>query len=131
MNSQGTVRSPARSPERPAPDGPAAAARELGVNALISSVFLIGGLLGLLGLVLGIAALVGSRRTGAGRRESATAVVASVIAIAVSALVAVLALRAAHQAQDWGWFGHVHQQRGRLVRLLLRTAWQVPFESGR
>ncbi|MFF2079877.1 DUF4190 domain-containing protein [Kitasatospora sp. NPDC058162] len=71
-------------------NGPAVAALVLGVLGLLTSVVVIGGLLGVLGLVLGVIALRTARRTGSGRGMADAAVVTSLIAIAVSVLAAVL-----------------------------------------
>ncbi|GAA1218002.1 hypothetical protein GCM10009665_04860 [Kitasatospora nipponensis] len=89
-------------------NGLAVAAGELGVNALLGSVFLIGGLLGLVGLGLGVAALHRARRTGAGRLRATAGVLTSLLAIAVSVLVAALALWYAHRTQGCFRLDHVH-----------------------
>ncbi|TQF02680.1 DUF4190 domain-containing protein [Kitasatospora acidiphila] len=124
-----TASAPARARGRgrggpPATDanGLAATAVELGVNALLSSLFLIGGLLGLVGLVLGTAALKRAMSTSTGRRQSVTAVVTSFIAIAVSALVALLALWCAHRFHGSYQLNHVHQYGRRLLHLMLGRA---------
>ncbi|WP_329567165.1 DUF4190 domain-containing protein [Kitasatospora sp. NBC_01266] len=108
-----------RGSQRPAePDGLAATAMELGTNALISSVVLIGGLLGLVGLVLGTAALTRAGRTGCGRRQALVAVATSLLAIAVATLVALLAVWCAQQTQGYCRFDHVHQYGRTLLKVL-------------
>ncbi|MFD8981281.1 DUF4190 domain-containing protein [Streptomyces sp. NPDC059564] len=71
-------------------NGLAGAAMVLGVIGLSTSVFIIGGLLGGIGLILGIVALTTAKRTGTGRAKALTGMVTSAIAIVVSVLVAVL-----------------------------------------
>ncbi|MFE6667566.1 DUF4190 domain-containing protein [Streptomyces sp. NPDC057697] len=71
-------------------NGTAVAAMVLGIISLVTSIFFVGGPLGVIGLVLGVVALVKARRTGTGRGMSVTGVLASFLAIVVSVLVAVL-----------------------------------------
>ncbi|MFJ2769114.1 DUF4190 domain-containing protein [Streptomyces sp. NPDC087300] len=78
----------------------AAAAMTLGIIGLPTSVVLIGGPLAVIGLVLGIAALMAARRTGVGRGMAVTAVVTSSLAIVVSGLIAVFMLWYANQTQE-------------------------------
>ncbi|NDK26448.1 DUF4190 domain-containing protein [Streptomyces sp. TR1341] len=78
----------------------ATAALTLGVTGLLTSVVFVGGPLAVIGLILGIAALMTARRTGAGRGKAVTALVASALAIVVSGLVAVLVLWYADQTQE-------------------------------
>ncbi|MCX4789486.1 DUF4190 domain-containing protein [Streptomyces sp. NBC_01221] len=66
------------------------AAMVLGIIGLITSIAFVGGLFGVIGLILGIAALMKARRTGVGRGMSITGVVTSFIAIVVSILAAIL-----------------------------------------
>ncbi|MFI6685644.1 DUF4190 domain-containing protein [Streptomyces sp. NPDC050485] len=80
-------------------NGPAVAAMVLGVTGLITSVVFVGGLLGVIGLVLGIVALVKARRTGVGRGMSIAGAVTSCIAIAVSVLVAAFMVWYANNTQ--------------------------------
>ncbi|WP_237553097.1 MULTISPECIES: DUF4190 domain-containing protein [unclassified Streptomyces] len=81
-------------------NGLATAALTLGVTGLLTSVVLVGGPLAVIGLILGIAALMTAGRTGAGRGKAVTALVASALAIVVSGLVAVLVLWYADQTQE-------------------------------
>ncbi|MGM9441418.1 DUF4190 domain-containing protein [Streptomyces murinus] len=81
-------------------NGLATAALTLGVTGLLTSVVFVGGPLAVIGLILGIAALMTARRTGAGRGKAVTALVASALAIVVSGLVAVLVLWYADQTQE-------------------------------
>ncbi|CAL2068151.1 conserved protein of unknown function [Streptomyces murinus] len=81
-------------------NGLATAALTLGVTGLLTSVVFVGGPLAVIGLILGIAALMTARRTGAGRGKAVTALVTSALAIAVSGLVAVLVLWYADQTQE-------------------------------
>ncbi|MBF6052814.1 hypothetical protein AF335_23920 [Streptomyces eurocidicus] len=76
------------------------AALALGVTGLCTSVLLVGGLLGALGLVLGVAALPKARRTGAGRGKALTGVVTSLLAIALSVLSAFLLAWYAQHTQE-------------------------------
>ncbi|MFE3579792.1 DUF4190 domain-containing protein [Streptomyces vinaceus] len=90
-----------RAPERTAPkNGLAAAAMTLGIIGLCTSVVFIGGPLAVIGLILGIAALMAAKRTGAGRGKAVTAVVTSSLAIVVSGLVAVLMVWYANKTQQ-------------------------------
>ncbi|MFG2722885.1 DUF4190 domain-containing protein [Streptomyces sp. NPDC048416] len=57
--------------------------------SLSTSIVLIGGPLGVIGLVLGVVALLTAKRTGAGRGRAVTAVVTSALAILVSVLTAI------------------------------------------
>ncbi|TDU69040.1 hypothetical protein EDD91_7690 [Streptomyces sp. KS 21] len=72
----------------------------LGVLGLSTSVFFIGGLFGGIGLILGVIALTTAKRTGIGRGKALTGVVASAIAIVVSALVAVFFVWYADKTQE-------------------------------
>ncbi|MEU3532660.1 DUF4190 domain-containing protein [Streptomyces murinus] len=81
-------------------NGLATAALTLGVTGLLTSVVFVGGPLAVIGLILGIAALMTAGRTGAGRGKAVTALVASALAIVVSGLVAVLVLWYADQTQE-------------------------------
>ncbi|MFE2407478.1 DUF4190 domain-containing protein [Kitasatospora sp. NPDC059408] len=83
----------------PARNGLAVAAVVLGTAGLLTSVAFIGGPLGVIGLVLGIAALPKARRTGTGRGAAVTAVVTSSLAIVVSGLVAVFFVWYANRTQ--------------------------------
>ncbi|GAA2427577.1 hypothetical protein GCM10010433_29470 [Streptomyces pulveraceus] len=66
------------------------AAMVLGIISLITSIFFVGGPLGVIGLVLGVVALIKARRTGVGRGMSVTGLLTSLLAIVVSVVVAVL-----------------------------------------
>ncbi|WP_133900090.1 DUF4190 domain-containing protein [Streptomyces sp. KS 21] len=81
-------------------NGLAGAAVLLGVLGLSTSVFFIGGLFGGIGLILGVIALTTAKRTGIGRGKALTGVVASAIAIVVSALVAVFFVWYADKTQE-------------------------------
>lgn len=87
-------------------NGPAVAAVVLGVVGLATSVVFVGGPLGVVGLVLGALALRTARRTGVGRGQALTGLVASSLAIVVSALVVVSAMWFAHRTQSCY---HLHQ----------------------
>ncbi|WP_327412017.1 DUF4190 domain-containing protein [Streptomyces sp. NBC_01233] len=78
----------------------ATAAMTLGIIGLCTSVVFIGGPLAVIGLILGIAALMAAKRTGAGRGKAVTAVVTSFVAIAVSGLVAVFMVWYANKTQE-------------------------------
>ncbi|MET8684914.1 DUF4190 domain-containing protein [Streptomyces sp. NPDC004732] len=78
----------------------ATAAMALGITGLCTSVVLIGGPLAVLGLVLGIAALMTAKRTGVGRGKAVTAVVTSALAIVVSGLGAVFMVWYANKTQE-------------------------------
>ncbi|MFP3992010.1 DUF4190 domain-containing protein [Streptomyces sp. E11-3] len=78
----------------------ATAAMTLGIIGLCSSVVFIGGPLAVIGLILGIAALIAAKRTGVGRGKAVTAVVTSSLAIVVSGLVAVFMVWYANQTQE-------------------------------
>lgn len=78
----------------------ATAAMTLGIIGLCTSVVFIGGPLAVIGLILGIAALMTARRTGVGRGKAVTALVASFLAIVVSGLVAVFMLWYANKTQE-------------------------------
>ncbi|MFG2563614.1 DUF4190 domain-containing protein [Streptomyces sp. NPDC048496] len=81
-------------------NGLAVAAMVLGIISLSTSVFLIGGPLGVIGLVLGVVALITTKRTGIGRGKAIAAVVTSAIAIAVSVLIAVFMVWYANHTQE-------------------------------
>ncbi|MFI7098243.1 DUF4190 domain-containing protein [Streptomyces sp. NPDC050161] len=81
-------------------NGPAGAAMVLGVIGLSTSVFFIGGLFGVIGLILGIVALMTAKRTGTGGGKARTGVVTSALAIVVSVLVAVFFVRYADKTQE-------------------------------
>lgn len=78
----------------------AGAAVVLGVIALSTSIVFVGGPLGVIGLILGIAALPTTKRTGIGRSKAITAVVTSALAIVVSILVAVFTVWYANTTQE-------------------------------
>ncbi|MEV5988803.1 DUF4190 domain-containing protein [Streptomyces sp. NPDC052051] len=80
-------------------NGLATAAMILGISGLATSVVFIGGPLAVVGLILGIAALMTARRTGTGRGKAVTALVTSSLAIVLSALVAVLVVWYANKTQ--------------------------------
>ncbi|KOU50712.1 hypothetical protein [Streptomyces sp. WM6378] len=71
----------------------------LGAISLSTSVLVIGGPLGVIGLVLGVVALVTTGRTGTGRGKAVAAVVTSALAIVVSVLVVVLMVWYANHTQ--------------------------------
>ncbi|MEV5982135.1 DUF4190 domain-containing protein [Streptomyces sp. NPDC052114] len=81
-------------------NGLATAAMTVGIIALCTSVVFIGGPLAVIGLILGIAALMTARRTGTGRGRAVTAVVTSSLAIVVSGLVAVFMVWYANKTQE-------------------------------
>lgn len=81
----------------------------LGLVGLLSSIVVIGGLLGVIGLVLGIIALHRAKRTGVGRGRSIIGVVASLLAIVVSVLVVVFAVWFAHKTQSCYQFHEIQQ----------------------
>ncbi|MER5301761.1 DUF4190 domain-containing protein [Streptomyces lasiicapitis] len=72
----------------------------LGIIGLCTSVVFIGGPLAVIGLILGIAALMTAKRTGVGRGKAVTAVVTSSLAIVVSGLVAVFMAWYANKTQE-------------------------------
>ncbi|GLX22680.1 DUF4190 domain-containing protein [Streptomyces lavendulae] len=118
MNTQ-EIETPPHHTTPPGADGNglAVAAVLLGVIGWITSVVLIGGLLGVIGLVLGVVALRKAGRTGTGRGMSVTGLVTSCLAIVVSVLVAVFMTWYANKTQqcyDPGSFRQyrqcVHQQ---------------------
>ncbi|MFF2197437.1 DUF4190 domain-containing protein [Streptomyces sp. NPDC058157] len=98
-------------------NGPAVAAMVLGVVGWVTSIVFVGGLFGVVGLGLGVAALRKAGRTGVGRGMAVTGLVTSFLAIVVSVLVAVFMTWYANQTQpcyDPGSFRQyrecVHQQ---------------------
>ncbi|WP_158857772.1 DUF4190 domain-containing protein [Streptomyces sp. NRRL B-1347] len=87
----------------PAPGGGNRTARgalALGVVGLSTSVVIVGGLLGVVGLGLGLAALRTARRTGVGRGRAVAGVVTSALAITVSVTAAFLFVWYANQTQE-------------------------------
>lgn len=78
----------------------ATAALTLGVIGLCTSAVFIGGPLSVIGLILGVAALITAKRTGVGRGKAVTAVVTSSLAIVVSGLVAVFMVWYANKTQE-------------------------------
>jgi hypothetical protein len=83
----------------PHKNGLAVAALILGAVGLSTSIFIVGGPLGVGGLVLGVVALITTGRTGIGRGKAVAAVVTSALAIVVSVLVAVLMVWYANHTQ--------------------------------
>ncbi|MFJ7495913.1 DUF4190 domain-containing protein [Streptomyces sp. NPDC097727] len=81
-------------------NGLAGTAMVLGVIGLSTSIVFIGGLLGVIGLILGVVALMTSRRSGIGRGKAITGVVTSAIAIVVSIVVAVFIVWYANHTQE-------------------------------
>ncbi|MER5727454.1 DUF4190 domain-containing protein [Streptomyces sp. NPDC002138] len=65
------------------------AALSSGITGVLTSVVLVGGPLGVLGLVLGVVGLRTAKRTGTGRAVAIAALVTSFLAIAMSVLLAV------------------------------------------
>ncbi|MFF5408564.1 DUF4190 domain-containing protein [Streptomyces misionensis] len=86
MNTQATAGLGAR--PAAVKDGPATVALMLGVTGLFTSVAVVGGALGVIGVVLGAAGLRTARRTGIGRGKAVTGMVTSLLAIVVAALAA-------------------------------------------
>ncbi|SCD29118.1 hypothetical protein GA0115234_100137 [Streptomyces sp. DvalAA-43] len=84
------LRPPVARNSRNSRNGTAVAAMVLGIISLITSIVFVGGPLGVIGLVLGVVALIKARRTGVGRGMSVTGLLTSFLAIVVSVLVAVL-----------------------------------------
>ncbi|MFE7316506.1 DUF4190 domain-containing protein [Streptomyces sp. NPDC057555] len=80
-------------------NGLAVAAMVLGLIGLVTSVVLVGGLFGVIGLILGIVALRTAKRNGTGWGMSLTGMVTSLIAIAVSVLVALFMVWYANNTQ--------------------------------
>ncbi|WP_329571813.1 DUF4190 domain-containing protein [Kitasatospora sp. NBC_01266] len=113
MNTQGIQTSPNQAaPRQAAPagkNGLALAAVVLGVIGLISSIVVVGGLLGVIGLVLGVLALRTAKRTGVGRGKAITGTVTSSIAIVASVLVAISAVWFAHKTQSCYQFNRIQQ----------------------
>ncbi|MCX5387359.1 DUF4190 domain-containing protein [Streptomyces sp. NBC_00083] len=72
----------------------------LGIIGLCTSVVFIGGPLAVIGLILGIAALISARRTGVGRGKAVAAVVTSALAIVVSGAIAVFMIWYANKTQE-------------------------------
>ncbi|MGW1184043.1 DUF4190 domain-containing protein [Streptomyces drozdowiczii] len=106
-------------PGRTAPgNGPATAAMALGIAGLLAAPVLIGGLLAVIGLILGIAALMTAGRTGTGRGKAVTALVTSSLAIVVSGLTVVLVLWYANRTQECYRPDSLHQY-AQCVRLHL------------
>ncbi|WP_405977900.1 DUF4190 domain-containing protein [Streptomyces sp. NBC_00158] len=97
MNTQGTETPPQHTAHR---NGLALAAMVLGVIGWITSIVFIGGLLGVIGLILGVAALRKAKRTGTGRGMSLTGLVTSCLAIAVSILVTLFMTWYANETQE-------------------------------
>lgn len=92
---------PRQGPQPPtASNGAAVAAWVVGITALATSIILIGGPLGVIGLVLGVLALRTAKRTGVGRAGAITGVVASCVAIVLSALMAVFFVWYADNTQE-------------------------------
>ncbi|MEV5012796.1 MULTISPECIES: DUF4190 domain-containing protein [unclassified Streptomyces] len=81
-------------------NGLATAAMALGIIGLLTSVVFIGGPLAVIGLILGIAALMTAKRTGVGRGKAVTALVTSSLAIVMSGLVAVFMVWYANKTQE-------------------------------
>nr|WSX53816.1 DUF4190 domain-containing protein [Streptomyces sp. NBC_00974] len=81
-------------------NGLAETASVLGAVGLTTSIVFIGGPLGVVGLMFGLAALKTSRRTGTGRGKAVTGVVTSSLAIVVSVLVAVFMVWYANHTQE-------------------------------
>lgn len=78
----------------------AGAALVLGLVGLSMSIVFVGGLLGAIGLILGVAALKSTRRTGTGRGKAVTGLVTSALAVVVSVLVAFFTLWYANKTQE-------------------------------
>lgn len=81
-------------------NGLAVAAMVLGLISLSSSIVFVGGLLGVIGLVLGGAALITAKRTGVGRSKAVTGLVTSALAIVVSVVVAFFLAWYANETQE-------------------------------
>jgi len=77
-----------------------APALAVGVIALVSSLVVVGGAVGVVGAVLGAVALQTAARTGVGRGQAVAAVVLSGLAIIVSVWMIVVAVWFAHKTQD-------------------------------
>ncbi|HEV2640500.1 MAG TPA: DUF4190 domain-containing protein [Actinocrinis sp.] len=86
--------------QQPARNGMAIAALTLGIIGLVTSFFLIGGALGIVGLILGIISLRTAKRTGAGRGMAIGGIITSAIAMAVSAAVLILGFWVLNKAQN-------------------------------
>uniref|UniRef100_A0AAU2V7U1 DUF4190 domain-containing protein n=1 Tax=Streptomyces sp. NBC_00003 TaxID=2903608 RepID=A0AAU2V7U1_9ACTN len=97
MNTQEVARGLGVPP--PNRNGLATAAVILGAVSLSTSIFFIGGPLGVIGLILGVAAMITTGRTGTGRGKAVAAVVTSALAIVVSVLVAVFMIWYANHTQ--------------------------------
>lgn len=81
-------------------NGAAGPAVVLGIVSLSTSIFFIGGLLGVIGLVGGIVALGKAGPTGTGRGKAITGLVASALAIVVAVLAAVFMVWYANETQE-------------------------------
>jgi hypothetical protein len=79
----------------------------VGAIGVVTSIGVIGGPLGVIGLLMGLVARRAARRTGAGRAEATTAVVTSSVAIVVSALAAAFMVWYAHRTQDCYHLNHL------------------------
>ncbi len=80
-----------------------------GIVALLTSVLVVGGVLGVPGLVLGTCALRTAGRTGAGRRRAVTAIATSAMAITLSVTVVLGAVWFADKTQDCYQFNKIRQ----------------------
>ncbi|MEI5098284.1 DUF4190 domain-containing protein [Streptomyces sp. PmtG] len=72
----------------------------LGIISLSTSIFFVGGVLGVIGLVLGVVALAKAGPAGTGRGKAIAGLVASTLAIVVAVLVAVFMAWYANQTQE-------------------------------
>ncbi|MFI6645780.1 DUF4190 domain-containing protein [Streptomyces sp. NPDC050504] len=72
----------------------------LGITGLSTSIVFIGGLLGGIGLILGLAFLTTARRTGTDRTMALAGVVTSAIAVVVSVLAAIVFVWYANRTQE-------------------------------
>ncbi|WP_234433387.1 DUF4190 domain-containing protein [Streptomyces sp. NRRL WC-3549] len=99
-------------------NGLATASMAVGITGLLISPVFVGGPLAVIGLVLGLAALMTAGRTGVGRGRAVTAVVTSSLAIVVSGLAVVLLLWYANRTQECYRPDSLHQY-AQCVRLHL------------
>ena len=97
MNTRGTAGPVTRSAI--GKDGPATAAMVLGVTDLFTSVALVGGALGAVGVVLGAVGLRTAGRTGTGRGKAVTGMVTSLLAIVLAVLAALFLAWYANRTQ--------------------------------
>lgn len=97
-------------------NGMAIAALTLGIIGIVTSIFLVGGALGIVGLILGIVSLRTAKRTGVGRGMAIGGIVTSAVAIVAAVVLLILTVWVLNKAQNCTQYSNNSTQYSQCIR---------------